>query len=121
MRMIRLYADEAGESHFEDVEVPLADKVFAPPAPAMGVSAPFDTRQLVIVRIPGEFPPERHPTPKRQIWIGLEGSIRVTVSDGETRTIPAGTLWLMEDVSGKGHATVPANRKVAIGAIAQLE
>jgi quercetin dioxygenase-like cupin family protein len=121
MRMIRLYADEAGESHFEDVEVPLADKVFAPPARAMGVSAPFDTRQLVIVRIPGEFPPEWHPTPKCQIWIGLEGSIRVTVSDGEIRTISAGTLWLMEDVSGKGHATVPTNRKVAIGAIAQLE
>ena len=121
MRMIRLYADEAGESHFEDVEVPFTDKSFAPPASAMGVSAPFNSRQLVIVRIPDDFPADWHPTPKRQIWIGLEGSIRVTVSDGETRTIPAGTLWLMEDVSGKGHATVPANRKVAIGAIAQLE
>lgn len=121
MRMIRLYADELGESHFEDVEVGLTEKIFAPPAPALGVSAPFETRKMVIVHIPAHFPAEWHPTPKRQIWIGLEGSILVTVSDGEARTIHAGTLWLMEDLSGRGHATVPLNGQAVIGAIAQLE
>jgi len=73
MRMIRLYADEAGESHFEDVEVPFTDKIFAPPATAIGVSAGFETRQLVIVRLSAGWPPDWHPSPKRQIWIGVQG------------------------------------------------
>ena len=36
---VRLYADAAGESHFEEVEVPLATQDFAPPAQPMNLSA----------------------------------------------------------------------------------
>ena len=85
------------------------------------MSAPFETRQLLIVRLPADWPLDWHLSPKRQIWIGVQGGLRVTVSDGETRTLPAGTLLFMEDVTGKGHATVPLNGQAVIGAIARLE
>jgi hypothetical protein len=36
----RLFSDEAGESHFEDIEVPMSAVQYAPPAPAVHLSAP---------------------------------------------------------------------------------
>lgn len=39
MQYVRVYADAAGESHFEDVAVPLASVDFAPPAPPVNLSA----------------------------------------------------------------------------------
>ena len=38
MQYTRLYADEAGESHFEDVEVKFQEMDYAPPATPMGLS-----------------------------------------------------------------------------------
>jgi hypothetical protein len=33
----------------------------------------------------------------------LQGSLQVTTSDGTVMTGHAGTVWLVEDTSGKGH------------------
>jgi hypothetical protein len=121
MRMVRLYADAAGESHFEDVELDFAPVDFAPPAAALEVSDAYESTCFVIVRIPPDWPSDWHPSPKRQIWVGLGGTIRVSASDGETREIPAGTPWLMEDKSGKGHVTAVAGDQPVMGAITQLE
>ena len=42
--------------------------------------------------------------------------LRITVSDGESRTLPAGTVVLVEDVSGRGHVTEhePGERRVLL-------
>jgi hypothetical protein len=74
-----------------------------------------------LVRVPADWPAEWHPSPKRQIWVGFRGVLRVTASDGETRDIAAGTPWLMEDKTGKGHVTVPVGNEPVVGAITQLE
>ena len=121
MQLVRLYEDDRGESHFEELEVALAPKVFAPPAPAVEVSDPYEARRAVFLRIPVDWLGEWHPSPKRQIWLGLRGALRVTTSDGETRTIPAGTAWLMEDKTGKGHASVSIGGEPAVGAVIELE
>jgi len=39
MKYTRVYADENGESHFEDVEVEFSPVDFAPPAPPLDLSA----------------------------------------------------------------------------------
>jgi hypothetical protein len=33
----------------------------------------------------------------------LSGTLKVTASDNEIRLVEAGSVWQMEDVSGKGH------------------
>ena len=38
---VRVYADERGESHFDEVEVELIPRDFAPPAPPLRVAALF--------------------------------------------------------------------------------
>jgi len=74
-RYVRLFADAHGESHFDDVEIELAA---------------------------GGIP---HPSPRRQVFCTMQGEYEVTVSDGTTRRFPKGSLLLLEDTFGKGHAS----------------
>lgn len=52
MKYARIYADEAGESHFEDVEVELTPITYAPPVPPVNLSAPEPTRAYVFMSAP---------------------------------------------------------------------
>ncbi|HBU01395.1 MAG TPA: hypothetical protein DEB20_02345, partial [Acidimicrobiaceae bacterium] len=49
--------------------------------------------------------PAPHNAPRRQFVVFLDGWVRITASDGETRTLPAGSVVLAEDEHGKGHIT----------------
>lgn len=101
----RLYADEAGESHWQDVPVSLEEKTFAPPAKEIEVSAPVPATQTMFLRLRKGWDEPIHPTPVRQKLICLRGSVLVTASDGDTREIGPGDVWVMEDRTGKGHHT----------------
>jgi len=63
---------------------------------------------------------DRHPAPRRQLYLQLSGELELRVSDGGTRTFPAGTAFLLEDVSGKGHVTRALGTSEVRGAIVQL-
>ena len=39
MRIVRVYASAAGESHFDELDMPAAPADFAPPAPPVPLSA----------------------------------------------------------------------------------
>ena len=105
-RYIRLYADESGESHFEELEIPLAPVDYAPPAAPLNVAQFLPAAQSLWVGAPprwaGEAP---HPSPRRQIFCALQGEYEVTASDGGARRFPVGSVLLLEDTWGKGHAT----------------
>ncbi len=105
-RYARLFADERGESHFDEVEVALEPVDFAPPAPPLQVAAPFPAARCSFVCAPpgwgGQVP---HPAPRRQLFCTLRGEYEVTAGDGETRRFPVGSVLLLEDTTGPGHAT----------------
>ncbi|HCQ63780.1 MAG TPA: cupin [Rhodobacteraceae bacterium] len=105
MKVHHLDADEAGESHWHDVDVGLAERVFAPPAQGIFVSQPEAARTTLFLRLPAGWSEPTHPTPKRQTLVGLRSAIDVTASDGETRRIGPGDIWRMADRTGKGHHT----------------
>jgi hypothetical protein len=102
----RLYADAQGDSHFAEVEVELAPVDFAPPAAPLNIAALFPASRCGLVGASpdwaGQVP---HPSPRRQLFCNLRGCYEITASDGTTRTFPAGSLLLLEDTTGKGHAT----------------
>ena len=52
MKFQRLYSDDNGESHWEDVEVTLDERSFAPPAQDIEISEPEQVKQ-------GEVQPEQ--------------------------------------------------------------
>ena len=103
---VRLFADERGESHFAEVEVELAPVDFAPPAPPLHVAALFAATRCGFVGAPSEWGGQvPHPSPRRQLFCNLRGEYEVTASDGTVRRFPVGSVLLLEDTTGEGHAT----------------
>jgi hypothetical protein len=102
---IHLYADDSGESHFEDLELALSPVDFAPPAAPLNIAQFLPTVGSTWVGAPvgwaGETP---HPSPRRQLFCTVKGEYQVTASDGSTRRFPAGSILLLDDTWGKGHS-----------------
>jgi hypothetical protein len=106
IQVVRLYADDFGESRFESLTIPMPRKEFAPPAAPLYAAQLQPAQHYVIIELPvGWGGTERHPTPGRHVLFCLAGTFSVTASSGETRSFAAGDCLLMEDTSGKGHVT----------------
>ena len=106
MNLIRLYSDAAGESHFEQVDLKLTLREFAPPAAPLRVSDLQPAQNYVILEVGAEWGGAvLHPSPARMMAFSLSGCTRVTASSGESHTFVAGDCLLHDDTSGKGHST----------------
>ncbi|MGA7862200.1 MAG: cupin domain-containing protein [Thermoplasmata archaeon] len=116
----RLVADEQGQSHFAEIVVPTSSTDFAPPAPPLCVSSPTKTQRHVFLVVPVGWYGEPHPSPTRQIFSVLRGTIEVRVSDGERRRYTVGDFAILEDTSGKGHATRNVGSNPALLSITQI-
>ena len=105
-KYVRLYSDENGESHFEDLEMPLPPVNFAPPAAPLNIAQFLPATQTLWVGVPAGWAGEAfHPSPRRQIFSLMQGEMDVTASDGTVRNFPVGSILLLEDTTGKGHST----------------
>ena len=60
----------------------------------------------------GDYDLSWHPAPRRQYIINLDGGVQITASDGEARTIGAGEVVLVEDITGKGHLSKSVGGKM---------
>ncbi len=117
---VRVYADERGESHFEDVEVALTPRNYAPPAPALSLSPVLPATGFAFVRIPAGWSGDWHPTPMRQVFVYLAGEVEGETSDGERRRFGPGSVTLAEDTTGKGHRSRVVGDADALLVVAQL-
>ena len=104
-KYIKIFADEKKETHFKDVEVPLKEADYAPPAPPLGVSPHENATGTITVGFPSGWFGDFHPAPKRQWMIITSGALEIGVSDGEKRTLPTGTIAYMNEAGSKGHST----------------
>lgn len=103
MTYTRLYSDENGVSHFQDVEIEFESVDFAPPAPPLDISNPFSASQCSFLKAPPNWFGDWHPAPFRQLHFYLAGEVEAETSDGEVRRFKQGDIVLVEDTSGKGH------------------
>ena len=103
MKYLRLYADDNGESHFEDIKLKFQTVDFAPPSPPLDVSIFGEAENCSILRAEPGWKGDWHPAPFRQLHFYLLGEVEAEVSDGEKRRIQAGEFVLVEDRTGKGH------------------
>lgn len=104
MKYLRLYADKDGESHVEGIQAEFNMAVYAPPAPAFGVSDPTDVKRFVMVHFPAGWDSDLHPAPRRQLLVMLSGQFQGQASDGTMMDLEPGDVVLMEDTTGKGHS-----------------
>ena len=63
-----------------------------------------DPSNVVIVGGPPNFRISRHPSPYREVFLLLAGSSVIELSDGTEQPLKAGSLVMMEDTTGAGHA-----------------
>ena len=100
---LRIYADDEGESHFEDVELAFGQADFVPPAPPVLMSSFEPATKYGFERVPPGWHGDWHPAPNRVLAIYLSGEGEMEAGDGEVRALRPGTVLLAEDTTGKGH------------------
>ena len=105
MDCTRIYSDEHGDSHFEDVPLDMVTENYA--GAQWLISQPLPSSDVRFRRVITEFPDEPHVAPRRQLVVQLTGEVEVEVSDGEKRRFGRGSVVLLEDTTGKGHRTRP--------------
>ena len=98
MKITRIFADEKGESHFQDLQSTdlgdnqIENKVTLPVNALTFRETTTDKRGW-------------HCAPKPQFVVLLDGLVEVQTSDGEVRQFKGGDILLAEDTFGKGHLT----------------
>lgn len=98
MQITRLYTGADGESHFEEIEIPLGD------ASAIGRLSERYAATGIIFRTTGpEYDYTWHNAPRRQYIIMLDGAVDVEIGAGTIRRFGPGSILLAEDTTGRGH------------------
>jgi hypothetical protein len=106
VKYTRTVATDDGGSRFEVVEVTTQATEVVPGRPAVGSSAAIATAGAAFLQLGvGWADDDWHPSPKRWFVVTLAGEVEVTTTDGETRRFGPGSLWLIEDTTGRGHKT----------------
>jgi hypothetical protein len=98
----RLFTGKDGTSRFEDVEVALSPEQPAPHE--LSVSRPIPASAVLFGRAPAQGSHPEQPESRRQLMIGLTGSVEVTTAY-ETRVFGPGDVLLAEDLDGPGHSS----------------
>ena len=92
----RIFTGPDGESHFEDVDVPLKEL-----EPGRRGSVPVKADQLFFLERESRGP--WHVAPRRQFLMITGGKYVVEVANGEKREFFPGAVVLAEDTTGRGH------------------
>jgi uncharacterized cupin superfamily protein len=98
MRITRLYTGPDGESHFEDLDIPLMDA-----GPIGYLSQAFPATSFILRETSGDYDYTWHTAPRRQAIIMLEGAVDVEIGDGTVRRFGPGDIVFAEDTTGRGH------------------
>lgn len=100
IQITRIYSDNNGESHFEDIEMPLKDYG------EIGLlSDKIPVKDVIFRKVKPGYDYDFHNAPQKQYVILLDGEIEIETSLGEKRTFKGGDILLLEDTRGKGHRT----------------
>jgi len=105
LKYVRIFADNTGVSHFQDCTLPLETRDFAPPTTPLEVSDFMAAEGFAVLRFDPDWSGPWHPSPYRQWFFLLSGSLTVTVGDGTERSLAAGDVILIDDVGTHGHMT----------------
>jgi hypothetical protein len=99
-------SEEDGETHFEDVPVDLEREFLVQPNAPLPCSLPMTAEGVFWIGAPQHWKCEKaHPALSRRLFVTLKGEYQVRASDGQTRKFPVGSVLVLDDVTGDGHAT----------------
>jgi hypothetical protein len=119
----RLYTGADNETHFDDVGVTFVYRNYAEGIPPIWLpkEGMIDVAGLQFVSMPAGWDGrEWHPAPRRQFILPLSGEMEFRASDGETRVFGPGAVLLLDDTTGKGHASRMVSSTPGIFAVVPL-
>jgi quercetin dioxygenase-like cupin family protein len=97
--IIRLYAGEDGQSHFEDITFPLiADDRGRERAPLQGATG------IQFTRFPVGYVSDWHTASRRMYVLILSGQVDCKIGDGTVQRLGPGDVMIEEDLTGQGHS-----------------
>lgn len=96
----RIYSDANGNSHFEDITIPLKNN-----GEIGSLSELLPAKGIIFREVLPSYDYDLHNAPQKQYIILLDGEIEIETSLGEKRIFRAGEILLVEDTEGKGHRT----------------
>ncbi len=100
----RVYSGDDGQSHFEEVTLPMQS--FVDVEGAHGEGTDLQNTQGITFRVsPPGYELGWHCAPRRQYTITLAGEAEIEVGDGTIKRIGPGDVLLAEDLTGQGHIT----------------
>ncbi len=105
MKITRLYTGSDGESHFEDIDIPLKDR-----GKIGKLSDTIKTTGIIFRETSGDYNYTWHNAPRRQYIIML-GEVEIEVGSGTKRRFKAGDILLVEDTTGRGHISRAVSKK----------
>lgn len=106
MNYLRVYSDDDGETHFEDVEIKTAASKSPVSDARVEISDLIPANGMLFRRVVSDHDPDiPHVAPRRQFVVHLSGGAELEVSDGQRRLIGPGDVVFVEDTTGKGHIT----------------
>jgi hypothetical protein len=117
---VRLFADDNGESHFEEIDVELTLEEFAPNTPAMGVSPAMSASESAFICGPAGWAGDWHVSSARNLFVVISGEWEIETSDGTVRKFSSPDVLLAEDTSGKGHRSRVISHEDSLALVVQL-
>ncbi len=117
MHVTRVYTGDDGESHFEDLEIPLED------LGAIGaMSKPIDATAVHFRETGAGYDLDFHNAPRRQFVVMLSGGrVELEVGDGSKRVLGPGDVLLAEDTTGRGHISRAIDEKPRVSIFVTLD
>ena len=93
MQIIRVFADDDGESHFEDVT----------PAEMVDIAKRKGEGDIQLLSRQAPSFSDYHTAPRHQYVLHLLGTAEYETADGSKRRLLPGDVLVAEDLSGHGH------------------
>ncbi len=106
MKITKIFSDDQGESHFQDIEIQLIDQ-----GEIGFLSEDINVKKLQFRKVSADYDYDFHHAPQKQYIVLLDGGVEIQTSLGEIRQFQTGEILLVEDVSGKGHRTKNLKKK----------
>jgi hypothetical protein len=98
--VVRIYSDEKGDSHFEEITVPLKENGMVG-----SLSVAVAAKEIIFREVEPTYDWDFHTAPQKQYIILLDGEIEIETSLHQKRRFRGGDVLLVEDTTGKGHKT----------------
>ena len=104
-RLRRMFSDEAGDTRFDTLDLPMVLKEHAPPAGPFLATEHQQALSFTFFRLPSKWVGDAHPVPFKCLVVCLTGQFRFVSSTGATVVMKPGDRLIETDTTGKGRIT----------------